>query len=564
MSRIYDNWERLVRSTLKREEFRELAYAHSRSPSVSSVPSDFSSNSPLHDHVPENFLDPQASSSQSIPFSGREVNRPHDILTVASKERNFQLEAFKYGVVVDPKFADTTWKILDHAISQIYNRNYIDVNFEELYRHAYNMVLHKYGEKLYSGLESTMTFHLQEMCKCIEVASGVSFLEELNTKWTDHNTALKRIRDMLMYMDRTYVPCNNKAPVIELGLNIWRDNVIHSSNIPIRLQYTLLDLIYRERTGEVINRELMRNTIKMLVELGSSVYQEDFEKPFIAVSSHFYGKKSQEFIESSDCGDYLKEAERCLEDEISRVSHYLDEKTEAKIISVVEKEMIANHMLRLIHMENSGLVNMLLDDKYDELSRMYSLFRRVPNGHSIILDLMTPHIRNTGRQLVTDPEKSKNPVEFVDSLFEKMDKYDKIISSAFNNDETFQNALNSSFEYFINLNPHMPEYISLFVDDKLCKGLGVAEDIEIILDKVIMLSRYLQEKDIFGKYYNQHLAKRLLSGKSVFDNAEISLIVNLKTEFAYGAEMGNGTRDKTGWRQEEAPYGGCNSKNTKI
>jgi cullin 3 len=95
--------------------------------------------------------------------------------------------------------------------------------------------------------------------------------------------------------------------------------------------------------------------------------------------------------------------------------------------------------------------------------------------------------------------------------------------------------LNSSFEYFINLNARSPEFISLFVDDKLRKGLkGVSEeDVEIILDKVMMLFRYLQEKDVFEKYYKQHLAKRLLSGKTVSDDAERSLIVKLKTECGY-------------------------------
>jgi cullin 3 len=29
--------------------------------------------------------------------------------------------------------------------------------------------------------------------------------------------------------------------------------------------------------------------------------------------------------------------------------------------------------------------------------------------------------------------------------------------------------------------------------------------------------RYLQEKDVFEKYYKQHLAKRLLSGRTVSD-----------------------------------------------
>ncbi|MBA0782308.1 hypothetical protein Gotri_003161 [Gossypium trilobum] len=397
------------------------------------------------------------------------------------------------------------------------------------------MVLHKFGEKLYSGLVATMTAHLKEISKSIEAAQGDLFLEELNRKWNDHNKALQMIRDILMYMDRTYIPNTHKTPVHELGLNLWRDNVIHSSKIQSRLLSMLLELVHRERTGEVIDRGLMRNIIKMLMDLGSSVYQEDFEKPFLEVSAEFYMGESQKFIECCDCGDYLKKAELRLNEEIERVTHYLDVKSEVKITNVVEKEMIANHMMRLVHMENSGLVNMLLDDKYEDLGRMYNLFRRVPNGLSTIRDVMTSHLREIGKQLVTDAEKLKDPVEFVQRLLDEKDKYDSIISQAFINDKTFQNALNSSFEYFINLNNRSPEFISLFVDDKLRKGLkGVSEeDVEIILDKVMMLFRYLQEKDVFEKYYKQHLAKRLLSGKTVSDDAERSLIVKLKTECGY-------------------------------
>ncbi|CAN1321590.1 CUL3A [Linum perenne] len=397
------------------------------------------------------------------------------------------------------------------------------------------MVLHKFGEKLYSGLVSTMTSHLKEISRSIEAAQGESFLEELNRKWNDHNKALQMIRDILMYMDRTYIPSTHKTPVHELGLNLWRDNIVHSSKIQARLLTTLLELVHRERTGEVIDRGLMRNIIKMLMDLGAVVYQDDFEKHFLEVSAEFYMVESQQFIECCDCGEYLKKAEKRLNEEIERVTHYLDAKSETKITNVVEKEMVANHMPRLVHMDNSGLVNMLLDDKYEDLRRMYNLFRRVPNGLITIRDVMTSHLRETGKQLVTDPERLKDPVEFVQRLLDEKDKYDAIINKAFGNDKTFQNALTNSFEYFINLNARSPEYISLFVDDKLRKGLkGVSEeDVEVMLDKVMMLFRYLQEKDVFEKYYKQHLAKRLLSGKTVSDDAERSLIVKLKTECGY-------------------------------
>lgn len=453
----------------------------------------------------------------------------------APKKKTFKIEPFKHKVEIDPKYADHTWKILEDAIHEIYNHNASGLSFEELYRNAYNMVLHKYGDKLYGGLVKTMTQHLKDMAKSVEGAQGGLFLEELNRNWLEHNKALQMIRDILMYMDRTFVPNYNKTPVHELGLSLWRDNVVRSPKIKARLLDTLLNLVFRERSGEVINRSLMRNVTKMLMDLGPAVYQEDFEKPFLEAASGFYKLESQAFIECCDCGNYLRKAEKRLNEEIERVSQYLDSKSEVKITAVVEREMIASHMNRLVEMENSGLVSMLIDDRYDDLGRMYSLFKRVSTGLGLVRDIMTAHLRDTGRQLVTDPERLKDPVEFVQKLLDVKDKYDKVISNSFNTDKNFQNALNSSFEYFINLNARSPEFISLFVDDKLRKGLkGVSEDdVESILDKVMMLFRYLQEKDVFEKYYKQHLAKRLLSGKSVSDDAEKSLIVKLKTECGY-------------------------------
>ena len=44
---------------------------------------------------------------------------------------------------------------------------------------------------------------------------------------------------------------------------------------------------------------------------------------------------------------------------------------------------------------------------------------------------------------------------------------------------------------------------------------GNEDEVDAMLDRVMMLFRYLQEKDVFEKYYKQHLAKRLLSGRAV-------------------------------------------------
>lgn len=441
-------------------------------------------------------------------------------------------------VSMDPAYAQKTWKLLKGAIHEIHKQNASGLSFEELYRNAYNMVLHKHGDILYNGLKEVVNEHLKGVAASVSSAIEENFLPELRKSWNDHKTSMLMIRDILMYMDRVFVVHNNTASVYDLGLGLFRDNIARNPKIKDRLSRTLLDMIHRERGGEVIDRGLVSSITHMLIDLGinsRSVYEEDFEKQFLETSAHFYRLESQDFIAANSCSDYMKKIEIRLKEEQARVTHYLDPSTETKIKEVAERELISVHMKSLVEMENSGLISMLRDDKIEDLKRMYSLFGRVSGGLAIMRDLMSNDVREIGKAIVMDEEKAKEQSTYVQSLLDLKDKYDKLLSAALSNDKTFQHSLNQAFEYFINLNQKSPEYISLFIDDKLKKGLkGVSdEEVEIVLDKVMVLFRFIQEKDVFEKYYKQHLAKRLLLGRSVSDDAERNMIAKLKTECGY-------------------------------
>jgi cullin 3 len=127
---------------------------------------------------------------------------------------------------------------------------------------------------------------------------------------------------------------------------------------------------------------------------------------------------------------------------------------------------------------------------------------------------------------------SKTPIAFIQSLLDLKERFDFFLRVSFNEDKLFKQRINSDFEFFINLNPRTPEYLSLFIDDKLKKGVkGLSEqEIDHVLDKSMVLFRYLQEKDVFERYYKQHLAKRLLLNKSLSDDSEKNMITKLKTE----------------------------------
>ena len=51
-----------------------------------------------------------------------------------------------------------------------------------------------------------------------------------------------------------------------------------------------------------------------------------------------------------------------------------------------------------------------------------------------------------------------------------------------------------------------------------------------MLNKTVSLFRFLIEKDSFERYYNSHLAKRLISARSVSDDAERNMLAKFKIE----------------------------------
>lgn len=451
------------------------------------------------------------------------------------KKSKFKIEPFKYPVKMDPNYGEKTWKVLEDAIQEINNHNASGLSFEELYRNAYNMVINKFGDRLYNGLVDTITRHLAGISQRIEEAQGDGFLREIKARWDNHNKSMQMIRDILMYMDRIYVRHQHKAPVHDLGLELWRDCILRQAAIKPRLLATLLGLVHRERCGEVLDRSLMRASTLMLVDLGLPVYVEEFERPFLESTTEFYRAEAQEFISTCDCPEFLRKAEKRLIEESERVTNYLDPSTESKVTRTVEETLIGQQKRTLVEMEHSGLIPLIEADKLDDLARMYALFRRVDGGAELMRQSLGDHLRETGRQLVLDPERTKDPVEFVERLLAEKEKYDRIVQGPCAGDKSFQNAVNAAFEAFLNISPRSPEYISLFMDERLRRGLkGASEDdVDSTLDAAMVLFRFLQEKDLFEKYYKQHLAKRLLSGRMVSDDAERSVLVKLKTECGY-------------------------------
>ncbi|VDP02089.1 unnamed protein product [Soboliphyme baturini] len=454
----------------------------------------------------------------------------------AKKEGMNKMRIRAFPMTMDEKYVQSTWELLRNAVQEIQKKNNSGLSFEELYRNAYTMVLHKHGDKLYSGLKEVVIEHL-----CNKVRTDVlnamnnNFLEVLINAWIDHTTSMVMIRDILMYMDRVYVQQHNVVPVYNLGLILFRDEVIRYDGIREFLRNKLLDMIMAERRGEVVQMIGIKNACQMLMALGidsRTVYEEDFENPFLQQSAEFYKAESQKFLGENSASVYIKKVEQRIHEESERAKHYLDLSTEAKIVQVLERELISRNMKVIVEMENSGVVHMLKNDRYDSLKCMYRLLKRVNDGLKTMTECTSAYLREQGKALVQDldGDMARSPVQYIQGLLDLKDRFNRFLMEAFENEKMFKQVIATDFEYFLNLNPKSPEYLSLFIDDKLKKGVkGMNEsEVEAVLDKSMVLFRYLQEKDVFERYYKQHLAKRLLLNRSLSDDAEKNMISKLK------------------------------------
>jgi cullin 3 len=116
---------------------------------------------------------------------------------------------------MDRGTAGDTWDVLANAIDEIYNRNASQLSFEELYRNAYNLVLHKHGSLLYEGVSDKLSSHLQETVKRLSEVPDSSLLEEMATTWSEHQVNF-RIRKSLS----TFFTCSRRANFVILGCRL--------------------------------------------------------------------------------------------------------------------------------------------------------------------------------------------------------------------------------------------------------------------------------------------------------------------------------------------------------
>eukprot|EP00980_Cylindrotheca_fusiformis_P000824 scaffold213_cov94-Cylindrotheca_fusiformis.AAC.3 len=212
----------------------------------------------------------------------------------------------------------------------------------------------------------------------------------------------------------------------------------------------------------------------MLLELGhadssSTVYERDFEGIFLPA------KRLEEEKERAGALGLPMTTEGSL--------HRIIE-TEGSLHRIIETVLIEHHTKTIVDVEHSGFAALLKDDsKLEEMRRMYDLFVRERINKA------------DGKALISDQEKGEaNAPAFMQGQLRAL---------------RFMSTRNSELVGW---------------------KTATEEQIKDEVQKVIVVFRYLSDKDVFESFYRKHLAKRLLSGKYVSSDAERAMVSQLKAE----------------------------------
>lgn len=250
----------------------------------------------------------------------------------------------------------------------------------------------------------------------------------------------------------------------------------------------------------------LKAACQMLLALGITgrhYYDVQFEEHFLRESAEYYRAAGQKFLNENSASVFVRKVNECLIEEKERADRYLDNITGAKILQVLQDELIIKHMHTVVEMENSGLIFMLNNDRIEDLKLLYDLLKRVPKGSEAMMDAMSKYLRSRGESMVktVDEAHPVNPVQYIQNLIDLKDQFDHFLHDAFQNDKDFKNKIQGDFGYFLNLNTRSPEYLSLYIDEKLKKGTKSLNEGEAdgVLDKAMVLFRFLQEKDVFER-----------------------------------------------------------------
>ncbi|KAM4907743.1 cullin-2 isoform 2-T4 [Sylvia borin] len=421
---------------------------------------------------------------------------------------------------------DETWNKLLTTIKAVVMLDYVErATWNDRFSDIYALCVaypEPLGERLYTETKIFLENHVRHLHKRVLEAEE-QVLVMYHRYWEEYSKGADYMDCLYRYLNTQFIKKNKlteadlqygyggvdmNEPLMEIGelaLDMWRKLMIEP------LQAILIRMLLREikndRCGEDPNQKVIHGVINSFVHVEQykkkfplKFYQEIFECPFLNETGEYYKQEASNLLQESNCSQYMEKVLGRLKDEEMRCRKYLNPSSYGKVTHECQQRMVADH-LQFLHAECHNIIR---QEKRNDMANMYTLLRAVSSGLPHMIQELQNHIHDEGLRATSNLSQ--------------------------------ENALTSVVNY---REPKSickaPELLAKYCDNLLKKSAkGMTEnEVEDKLTSFITVFKYIDDKDVFQKFYARMLAKRLIHGLSMSMDSEEAMINKLKQACGY-------------------------------
>ncbi|XP_021942735.1 cullin-5 isoform X2 [Zootermopsis nevadensis] len=345
---------------------------------------------------------------------------------------------------------------------------------------------------------------------------------------------------------------NDESIVRKLMLDSWNQSIF--CDIKQRLQDSAMKLVHAERNGEAFDSQLVIGVRESYVNLCSNpedklqIYRENFEKAYMEATEAFYKMKAPQYLQTNGVQNYMKYADAKLREEEQRAQKYLESCSgSVQVLTECCVNVLVSTFKSTILAECAGMIK---GNETERLHLMFKLMDRVPDGIAPMLKDLEDHIVNAGLadMIAAADIITQDSEKYVERLLELFNQFSLLVKEAFNDDPRFLTARDKAYKQVVNdtqvfrlelpsrqnaglksqPESKCPELLANYCDmllrkTPLSKKL-TSDEIESKLRNVLLVLKYVQNKDVFMRYHKAHLTRRLILDTSADSEKEENMV----------------------------------------
>ncbi|XP_312548.6 cullin-5 [Anopheles gambiae] len=342
--------------------------------------------------------------------------------------------------------------------------------------------------------------------------------------------------------------------VRKLMLDSWNQSIF--MNIKHRLQESAMKLVHAERNGEAFDSQLVIGVRESYVNLCSNtedkleIYRENFEAAYLHATSAFYRLKASEQLQTNGVKSFMEYADAKLREEEARGERYLEPGSITALGQCCVTVLIGDHLPTLL----AECAPLIEARETQRLQLMFRLLDRVAGGVDPMLRDLENHIVQAGlADMVAAADIiTQDSEKYVERLLKLFRRFSDLVKEAFNDDPRFLTARDKAFKTVVNditlfklelptSNTAMARGIKISTPESKCPELLAnycdmllrrtpfskrltTEEIESRLKDVLLVLKYVSNKDVFMRYHKAHLTRRLILDSSADSEKEEDMV----------------------------------------